>query len=184
MRLRLRVRIYQLRRYHGDIFDSNFDFGIHRGDTELAAPPTDKLSVAYYHYWHYYYQVRLDLVFNRNSRILGLFRVNLSNVTLNGMSQLEILFHPKRIPGSGWPAWRQRQIKRHGCVMSLSSMDPNMTESNEWTGSQRPTLWNMSVHGVRSVHGRLPYLRAPMLHCRQRLRRRRRQWGRIRGQFT
>ena len=190
MRSRLRVRIDQLRRYHGDIFDSNFDFGIQRGDTELAAPPTDRLSVAYYHYWRYYYQVRLDLVFNRNSRILR----PLQDQIAQRHSQWDIapgntydpryqLFHPERIPGRGWPAWRQRQIQRLGSVMSLSSMDPNMSEANEWTGSQRPTLWYMSVHGIRSVYGRLPYLRAPMLHRRQRLRRRRRQWVRIRGEL-
>ena len=190
MRLRLQTRIDQLRRYHGDIFHSNFEFGIQRGDTELARPPTDRRSVAYYHYWRFYYQVRLDLVFNRNSRILrplqGYFAQRHSQWDVAGGNTYDAryqLFHPTAVHGSGWPDWRRRQIERFESVMSLSSMDPNMVESNEWSGSQRPNLWHMSVHGVRSVYGRLPYLRAPMLHRRPRLVRRRRQWGRIRGQL-
>ena len=160
---------------------------VQHGDTELASPPTDRLSVAYYHYWRFYYQVRLDLVFNRNSRILrplqGYFAQRHSQWDIaydNTYDARYQFFHPTNTRGSGWPEWRRRQIERLGSVMSLSLMDPTMAEANEWTGSQRPTLWYMSVHGVRSVYGRLPYLRAPMLHRRRSLRNRRRQWGQIR----
>ena len=74
MKERLRNRIYQLRRYYPQIFDLNFDFGVQPGNTEVAATPTDKHSVGYYHYWRYYYQCRLNVVLNRDSRILALIR--------------------------------------------------------------------------------------------------------------
>ena len=68
--------------------------------------------------------------------------------------------------------------------MSLSQMDHNMAASNAWTGFQRLTLWNMGATGVRSVPGRLPYLRTPLLHRRRRVSNRRRQWDMIRFQLV
>ena len=111
MRLRLQTRITQLRRFHPDVFDLNFDYGVQRGDMEVAAPPTGKHSVGYYHYWRYYYQCRLDLVFNRGSRILrplqGQIIQRHTQWDIGKKNQFDAryqLFHPVKVPGYGWPA--------------------------------------------------------------------------------
>ena len=186
LRERLHTRISQLRRFHPDIFDLNFDFGVQPGDMEVAAPPTDKHSVGYYHYWRYYYQCRVDLVFNRNSRILRPLQGRISqrhtqwDVAPNNRFDARYqLFHPAKVHGHGWPAWRQRQIERYGPIFSLSSMYPNMAEANEWTGSQRPSLWSKDRVGVHSAPGRLPYYRPLPGFRRGRWAHRCRQWGRI-----
>ena len=49
MRMRLMVRIDLLKKYHGEVFNSNIDFGIQHGYAELAVPLTDWLPTAYCH---------------------------------------------------------------------------------------------------------------------------------------
>ena len=89
------------------------------------------------------------------------------------------LFHPVKTHGYGWPAWRQRQINKYGSSFSLSTMDPQMVESNPWKGSQRPILWSKDKDGVHAAPGRLPYLRLPPGFDRGRWPNRKRQWARL-----